>query len=208
MKRSIIYERKSMIGSNNWFSKTDQLVMIKNRFLIGITTCFTSEAIVTPIFICWEKLKTKVPQWILMRNNWWRKQVQTLIHNCIYLPLYNWLQWESILTSFVSCSKAGYTLIVSRVSTCSCTILWDCEPITIHFSQYRRFCSFLILWEIWRETFPISSLTLRENTDCLTRTAKREMRKMIGEMVYKMSSIHLSFLPFRQHFFAISSIWR
>ncbi len=33
---------------------------------------------------------------------------------------------------------AGYTLIVSRISTCSCnilwTILWDCEPITIHFS--------------------------------------------------------------------------
>ncbi len=47
--------------------------------------------------------------------------------------------------------KAGHTLIVSRISTCSCTFLWtilcDCEPVTIHFSQYHRFCSSLILWE-------------------------------------------------------------
>ncbi len=108
--------------------------------------------------------------------------------------------------------RAGYTLIVSRVSTCSCTIswttLWNCELITIHFSQYRRFRSSLILWETWRETFPISSLTFCENTNCLARTAKCEMRKMIGEMVYKMPSIHLSFLSFCQHFFAFSSIWQ
>ncbi len=53
-----------------------------------------------------------------------------------------------------------------------------------------------------------SSLTFRKNTDRLARTAKREMRKMIGEMVYKMPSIHFSFLLFCQHFFAFSSIWR
>ncbi len=85
--------------------------------------------------------------------------------------------------------KAGYTLIISRVSTCSCTILWttlwDCEPITIDFSQYHRFHSSLILRETWRETFPIFSLTFRENTDCLARMAKCEMRKIIGKMVYE-----------------------
>ncbi len=52
--------------------------------------------------------------------------------------------------------KVGYTLIISRILTCSCTILWsiswDCEPITIHFSQYHWFCSSLILQETWRET--------------------------------------------------------
>ncbi len=41
--------------------------------------------------------------------------------------------------------------IISRVSACSCTISWtiswDCEPITIYFSQYRRFRSSLILQE-------------------------------------------------------------
>ncbi len=51
--------------------------------------------------------------------------------------------------------KAGYTLFISCISTYSCTILWivswDCELISIHFSQYRRFCSSLILWETWRE---------------------------------------------------------
>ncbi len=53
-----------------------------------------------------------------------------------------------------------------------------------------------------------SSLTFHENTDHLARMAKREMRKMIGEMVYEISSIHFSFLLFRQHFFAFSSNWR
>ncbi len=53
-----------------------------------------------------------------------------------------------------------------------------------------------------------SSLTFRENTDRLTKTAKREMRKMIGEMVYEMTSIHFLFLSFRQHCFVFSSIWR
>ncbi len=54
----------------------------------------------------------------------------------------------------------------------------------------------------------LSSLMFCVNTDCLERTAKREMRKMIGETVYKMPSIHFSFLSFHQHFFAFSSIWR
>ncbi len=44
-------------------------------------------------------------------------------------------------------SKAGYTLIVSHDSICLSTISWDYEPITVHFSQYRRFHSSLILWE-------------------------------------------------------------
>ncbi len=40
------------------------------------------------------------------------------------------------------------------------------------------------------------------------RMAKREIRKMIGKMVYEMLSIHLSVLSFRQQFFAFLSIWR
>ncbi len=38
MKRSIIYDQKSTIGSKNRFLKTDQSNMIENRFLIGTTT--------------------------------------------------------------------------------------------------------------------------------------------------------------------------
>ncbi len=53
-----------------------------------------------------------------------------------------------------------------------------------------------------------SSLTFHENTDCLARMAKREMRKMIGETVYEMPSTHFLCLSFRQHFFTFSSIWR
>ncbi len=53
-----------------------------------------------------------------------------------------------------------------------------------------------------------SSLTFCENTDRLARMAKCEMRKMVGEMVYEMPSIHFSFLSFCQHFFAFSSISR
>ncbi len=52
-----------------------------------------------------------------------------------------------------------------------------------------------------------SSLTFRENTDRLVRTATREMRKMIGETVYKVH-LYFSFLSFCQHFFTFSSIWR
>ncbi len=37
MKRSIIYDWKSMIESKKWFLKTDQLIMIENQFLIGTT---------------------------------------------------------------------------------------------------------------------------------------------------------------------------
>ncbi len=37
MKRSIIYDQKSMNGLKNWFFKTDQSIMIENQFLIGIT---------------------------------------------------------------------------------------------------------------------------------------------------------------------------
>ncbi len=54
----------------------------------------------------------------------------------------------------------------------------------------------------------LSSLMFRENTDRMPRTAKHEMRKTIGETVYKMSSTHFSFLSFHQHLFAFSSIWR
>ncbi len=78
-------------------------------------------------------------------------------------------------------AKAGYTLIVSRISTCLCTISWtiswDCEPITIHFSQYRRFRSSLILRETWQETFPISYLANYTLIVKLTR-----MWKNVGEM--------------------------
>ncbi len=51
-----------------------------------------------------------------------------------------------------------------------------------------------------------SSMTFRQNTDRLARTAKREMKKMIGETVYEMPFIHFSFLLFRQHFLAFSSV--
>ncbi len=48
-----------------------------------------------------------------------------------------------------------YTYCFSHF-TCSCTILWtiswDCKPVTMHFLQYHRFCSYSILWETWRET--------------------------------------------------------
>ncbi len=38
MKRLIIYDRKSMIGSKNRFLKADQSITIETWFLIGITT--------------------------------------------------------------------------------------------------------------------------------------------------------------------------
>ncbi len=37
-KKIIIYNRKSMIGLKNQFMKTDQSIMIENRFLIRITS--------------------------------------------------------------------------------------------------------------------------------------------------------------------------
>ncbi len=68
--------------------------------------------------------------------------------------VYNANQWMNRI------HKGGCTLIISRVSTCSCTIswtiLWDCEPIAIHFSQYHQFCSSLILRETWWETCHIA----------------------------------------------------
>ncbi len=52
-----------------------------------------------------------------------------------------------------------------------------------------------------------TSLTVCKNTDHLARTTKCEIRKMIGETVYKMPSVYFSFLSYCQHFFAFSSIW-
>ncbi len=47
------------------------------------------------------------------------------------------------ISKYQHCFKAGYTLIVSRILTCLCTISWtiswDCDPITIHLLQYRDF---------------------------------------------------------------------
>ncbi len=126
--------------------------------------------------------------WMKWRGRWyfikpWKKN----------FPTYSVLE-KSAYHLIVAISVELPTLIISRVSTCSCTISWttswDCKPITIHFSQYSRFYSSSILRETWRETFPVCSLTFCENTDCLAKTAKCEMRKMIGEMVYKMPSIH------------------
>ncbi len=75
-----------------------------------------------------------------------------------------------LISKLLSC----YTLIISRISACSCTISWpiswDCEPITIHFHNiadfgHRWFCEKLdernlpyhLLWHfvkipiVWRE---------------------------------------------------------
>ncbi len=66
--------------------------------------------------------------------------------------------WLGSILSIPPPPKAGHTLIISHFSTCSCTISWDCEPITIHFSQYHRFRSSLMFcensdhlarWEKW-----------------------------------------------------------
>ncbi len=76
---------------------------------------------------------------------------------------------------------------------------------------FHNIADFGNLWfcEKLDEKLAISySLTFRENTDRLARTAKRKMRKMVGEMVYEMPSIQFSFLSFRQYFFVFSSIWR
>ncbi len=66
---------------------------------------------------------------------------------------------------------------------------------------------FVHLWFCKKLTVS-SSLMFHENTDHLARMVKCEMRKMIGEMVYEMPSIHFSFLSVHQHFFTFSSIWR
>ncbi len=92
-------------------------------------------------------------------------------------------------------SKAGYTLIVSRVSACSCiiswTILWDCEQITIHFSQYYRFRSFLILRETWRETclivlFDISWKYRSSGENGETRDEKNDWRNDLQNVIYTL----------------------
>ncbi len=96
---------------------------------------------------------------------------------------------------------AGYTLIISHVWTRPCTISWDWEPITIHFSQYHRFRSSLILRETWQETCRIVLFDISWKILIVWwRTVKREMRKMIDEMVYEMPSINFSFLSFCPHF--------
>ncbi len=116
------------------------------------------------------------------------------------------------------------------------TISWDCEPITIHFSQYRDFGYLWFCEKLDEKLALLSSLTFRERRNakwekwslilqetwretCLivlfdiswkyrSSGENGEMRKMVGKMVYKMPSVHFSFLSFCQHFFAFSSIWR
>ncbi len=89
-------------------------------------------------------------------------------------------------------AKAGYTLIVS---TCSCTILWtiswDCKPITIHFSQYRRFRSPLILRETLQETclivlFDISWKYRSSGENGKTRDEKNDWRDGLWNAIYTL----------------------
>ncbi len=94
-----------------------------------------------------------------------------------------------------------------------CALLRElfCEIANQSLFTSHNIANFVHLWfcEKLDEKLSLSSfLTFRENTDHLARTAKREKRKMIDEIVYEMPSIHFSFLLFRQHFFAYSSIWR
>ncbi len=91
----------------------------------------------------------------------------------------------------------------------------DRTSFSSSFSQNQRWTKWAILWEVssdWLAVLRNSSrnsartcwntrndvysqlLTFRENIDCLARTAKCEMRKMIGEMVYKMPSTYRSLI--------------
>ncbi len=90
---------------------------------------------------------------------------------------------------------AGYILIVSCVSACSYTILWtilwDCEPITTHFSQYRQFWSSLILQETWRETclivlFDISRKYRSSGENGETRDEKNDWRDGLWNAIYTL----------------------
>ncbi len=69
---------------------------------------------------------------------------------------------------------------------------------------FHNFADFGHLWfceKLDEKPALSSSLTCPESIDRLARMAKCKMRRMIGEMVYEMPSIHFSFLSFRQHFF-------
>ncbi len=100
--------------------------------------------------------------------------------------------------------KAGYTLIISRVSirlcTISWTISWDWEPIILHFSQYRRFRSPWILRETWWETCHIVLFNISwkyhspgENSD--TQDEKNDWRYGLRNVIYTflVSLVTLSF---------------
>ncbi len=52
MKGSIIYDWKSIIGSNSRFLKTNQSIMIKNQFLIKIIT--SNSLLSSNLSACWE----------------------------------------------------------------------------------------------------------------------------------------------------------
>ncbi len=87
--------------------------------------------------------------------------------------------------------KAGYTLIISRISTCSYTILWDCQPITTHFSQYTWFRSSLILRETWQETchiilFDISWKYRLPGENGETRDEKNDWRDCLRNAIYTL----------------------
>ncbi len=100
-------------------------------------------------------------------------------------------------------------LAFQRVRALFCELFHEIVNQSLHTSY--NIADFIHLWfcEKLDEKLAVSSsLTFRENTDCLVRTAKREIRKMIGETVYEMPSTHFSFLLFRRHFFSFSSIWR
>ncbi len=88
-------------------------------------------------------------------------------------------------------TKADYTLIISCISTCSCNVLWDCEPITMHISRYRQFRSSLILRETWRETccivlFHISWKYQEPGENSETRDEKNDWRDGLRNAIYTL----------------------
>ncbi len=83
---------------------------------------------------------------------------RNLTRHLLYHPLWHFVKipitWRERRNARYEKShlKVAIRLSFLAFQTCSCTISWDCEPITIHFSQYRQFRSSLILRGTWQET--------------------------------------------------------
>ncbi len=77
MKGSIMYDRKSMIGSKNRFLKTNQSIIIENRFLIRTTNFMFMNCV--HCFIC----PSVYCLWVI------EKLANYALHVCTYLYCFN-----------------------------------------------------------------------------------------------------------------------
>ncbi len=193
-----------------WFKNKTSFISSKNISLVFSSNLWSP--FMNHFYYFWILLQTKrweCPQIFLVVIGRWgsiflRSSTWEHITDQYYIYSRPWYVNPSFLKLAIQLSFLAFRHVRALFRELFCEIA---NQSLYSFHNITDFCHLWFCEKLDEKLALSSSLTFRKNTDHLARTEKCEMRKMIGEMVYEMPSIHFSFLSFCQHFFAFSSIW-